>query len=474
MSRLRDFRFGFLCCRKGANEPSGTDDTWAAVKQLWAEHRIGEFVLWIHPDLPLMRRSSARQEMLVLGDAFSFDHRPLAAVADDLQGDDPWPVLDELGGRFAVLMISGDRCRVAHDAFGARSIFYLADKGFAVASHTALLAHAYNIGRSEAIARYIRRPEFRRRTVKYLPGDTTLYDRIYALAPNNYLDSRDNRAHRYWPVRELKCIGIDDFYREVDRYFAAFVPFVVSRYLPIFGITGGVDSRAVFAAFRRCGVRFRGLTWHASNLGADERPVIDEIVLRLGLDHVYVNPTEYPSSEIGVFAGRASGNFRGDSALSVAIAAIFGSLPSAAFVRGYGGEIMRGFYNLRARPIQDFREESLVHAYGSSLRRTRPSDEYKALCASIFDDFRKRANYAGLEEFGYDPNDIFYWEHRMGMWGSAKLNEMDPALYSLVGFNSRPLFAAAFGLAAEQRLSKDLLKGIVRRNDDLLASIPYA
>lgn len=474
MSALLDFRFGFLCYRKGANEPSGVDDTWTAVRQSWAEHRIGEFVLWIHPSLPIMRRSSERQEIVVLGDAFSFDHRPLAAVADDFQRDDPWPVLDELGGRFAVLVISGDRCRVAHDAFGSRSIFYVAGEGFAVASHTALLAHVYNFGRSKTIAKYMQKPEFRRRTVKYLPGDRTIYDQIYALAPNNYLDSRGNRAHRYWPVSELRRIGIDDFYREVDRYFAAFIPFVVSRYLPIFGITGGVDSRAVFAAFRRYGVRFRGLTWHASNLGRAEKLVIDEIVVRLGLDHLYVDPKEYPSSEIGVYAGRASGNFRGDSSLSEAIAALFGSLPCAAFVRGYGGEIMRGFYNLRAKPIQDFRAESLVHAYGSSLRRTRPSDEYKASCASTFDEFRLRANYAGLEAFGYDPNDIFYWEHRMGMWASAKLNEMDPALYSLVGFNSRPLFAASFGLAAEQRLSKDLLKGIVRRNDDLLASLPYA
>ena len=41
----------------------------------------------------------------------------------------------------------------------------------------------------------------------------------------------------------------------------------------------------------------------------------------------------------------------------------------------------------------------------------------------------ERANYGEeLIRCGFDLNDIFYWEHRMGMWGSAVHNEMDPAV----------------------------------------------
>lgn len=473
MSGLLHFRFGFLCYRK-ENEPFGSDDTWAAIQRSWANHTIGNFVLWLHPRLTMMRRSSASHQIIILGDAFSFDHRPIAAVADDLKEDDSWPLLDELGGRFAVLVVSGDRCRVAHDAFGARSVFYAVDMGFAVASHAGLLAHAYSLGRSETIVTYMQRPEFRKRKVKYLPGDMTVYKNVYALAPNNYFDSLDNRAHRYWPTTDIRRITMEEFDQEVDRYFAAFVPFVASRYIPIHGITGGVDSRAVLSAFRHYGVPCQGVTWFANNQSSAEKVVISEIVSRLHLKHHYCDLKEYPASKVGALANRSSGCFRRPSSISEAMAALFGSLPATASVRGYGGEIMRGFYYLRQAPMEDLRAESLMSAYGSSIRGTRVSDEYKDSCTAIFQDFRKRANYDGLEAFGYDPNDIFYWEHRMGVWGSAVLNEMDPAVYSLVGFNSRPLFAASFGLPAEQRLTPDLMKGIVRRYDELLGTIPYA
>jgi hypothetical protein len=267
---------------------------------------------------------------------------------------------------------------------------------------------------------------------------------------------------------------MDDFHSEVDKYFAAFVPFVTARYEPIFGITGGVDSRAVYCGFRRHGVSFRGVTWGAGYLTPPEEPVVKEIVSRLGINHSYLDPRKHPSKTFGIAGGCNSGNFRGASSLTEAMAAQFGDLSAAVFVRGYGGEIMRGFYNLRAKPMQDLQAESLMSAYGSSMRGVAPSKAYKASCTAIFAEFRDRANYGGLESFGYDPSDIFYWEHRMGMWGSAMLNEMDPAVYSLVGFNSRDLFSTTFALPPKQRLTKKLLKDVIFRNDQELAEIPYA
>lgn len=51
----------------------------------------------------------------------------------------------------------------------------------------------------------------------------------------------------------------------------------------------------------------------------------------------------------------------------------------------------------------------------------------------------------------------------MGMWGAAMHNEMDAAVLSLTGYNSRRLYALALGLPREQRLSKDLLRNLTHR-----------
>ena len=67
--------------------------------------------------------------------------------------------------------------------------------------------------------------------------------------------------------------------------------------------------------------------------------------------------------------------------------------------------------------------------------------------------------------FGYEPSDLFYWEHRMGMWGACMLNEMDPAMPSLVGFGPRRLYAAAFGLPDTERFGKELQARLLERDD---------
>ena len=469
---MLEFSFGFLCSGT-ADEPKTTNETWARISKNWAKYTIGEFSIWADPRLPILRRGSNGSDVLILGDVFSLDARPVSTVVDELLGPDPWPVLDCLAGRFAVLIMSSGQCRVAHDAFGSRSVFYLGGNQFAVASHAALLAGAYSVARDERITAYMQRLEFRKRTVKYLPGDMTVYRNMYALIPNNYLDSNSNETRRYWPFEKMKRTTLEQFHVATDEYFAAFVPFVASKYKPIFGITGGVDSRAVYCAFRRYGVSFHGVTWGAGYLQRAEEPVIKAIVELLDIEHTYLDPRDYRSREAGAAAAINGGNFRGPSSLTEAMAARYGDQAAAVFVRGYGGEIMRGFYNLRAKPMQDLLPETLVGAYGSSIRGAKPGPDYKSACADFFDAFRERGNYEGLEAFEYDPNDIFYWEHRMGMWGAAMLNEMDPAVYSLVGFNSRRLYAATLSLDPQRRLKKKLLKDVISRNDKELGAIAY-
>ena len=61
----------------------------------------------------------------------------------------------------------------------------------------------------------------------------------------------------------------------------------------------------------------------------------------------------------------------------------------------------------------------------------------------------------------------------MGVWVSGRLNEMDAALPSLVGFNSRPVFTRAFGMEPRERLTKELLHRVIHRYDEPLASIPF-
>ena len=150
----------------------------------------------------------------------------------------------------------------------------------------------------------------------------------------------------------------------------------------------------------------------------------------------------------------------------------------SVFVRGYGGEIIRGFYNLEARhgkhSIKALTAEELLKAYGSSIRKAREGYAYAKIAQAAFDGFMTRANYdERLSRSGFDLSDVFYWEHRMGMWGAAMHNEMDAAMFAMTGFNSRRMYETAFGLQPEERLTKEVLLRVVRRYDEGMAEIPY-
>ncbi len=105
---------------------------------------------------------------------------------------------------------------------------------------------------------------------------------------------------------------------------------------------------------------------------------------------------------------------------------------------------MRGFYQVHEPGSVDVSVRQLANAYdvnsGSNVTRRllRRHDGKNSISP------RERLS-------GYDPNDMFYWEHRMGTWGSVSLTEADLAMPAMVGYNSRNLFKAFMRLSGPDR-----------------------
>jgi hypothetical protein len=450
------YRFGFLCHH--ASEPPRHP-----LPPAWESRRCEDFVLTTHPETPVEIHGHPAGRVVLVGDAYSQTGESLAAIIGAMVWSDPWPALDRIGGRHAILLLARSELRAAHDAFGSRSVFYVPGRA-AVASHARLLGAAYGLGLSPVVTQFLERPEYLSRPTRYLPGDLTTVENVLALAPNNFWDGV--RTCRYWPARPRRATTLEDFLAAVRAYFDRFVPFVESRYRPVFGVTGGIDSRAAFAPFRG---RFAGVTW-THHFAEAERPVVRELLGRLGIEHQFLRRRKDSGGPLVAAAFEASGGLRPGRVLTERIGEAYGR--GHVFVRGYGGEILRGMPSYEKRML-DFSVHSMRRTYNSGIRKCSPSRDYNAVVDAAFEAFHDRAHYPGLERFGYRAVDHFYWEHRMGMWGAAMLNEMDPGLYALAGFNSRPLYEAAFGLPDSLRLSKDLLRAVVGMYDPALAAISH-
>ncbi len=460
------YRFGF--CAFGLNAiPSNALTFLLTGEKAWDQHCFGGFILLTHPETPLVVHQAEHCTIIIVGHLFpASSGSPVGEAVENLSRAahcNDLTALSDLSGRFAIFLVSKDSVIVANDAFGSRSVFYSTLKPTAIASHSHLLATILDAAPNIDMHRLIKCDEYLRRNVKYLPGDSTLYNGIFSLSPNNAIKLGEVSPFRYWPANNRRETSLDSFYRELGSHFEALSAFLITNYnRPLLGITGGIDSRAICCALSHFSVTYEGVTWLGGYTKDSERPIIDQTIQGLGIRHHFLemdlsNKIFY--NEIRQAAKVNSGSFRGRSVLTAAMARAFGSDSTCCFVRGYGAEIIRGFYNLGKSPLRSLSPDEMARGYGLL---SEDSEEYKFLVVTAFKGFCTRANLTTnpyIEEF--DPNDIFYWEHRMGNWGATMLSEMDAAVHSIVGLNSRRLYECAFGLSKSDRLTKKIFADYV-------------
>jgi hypothetical protein len=472
------YRFGFFCGAAG-ELPSG--DRWEELRLAWRHTQVGELVILSHPEAPLELISGSA---VLIGHAFAAEGNrsvvELLEAAVSVGFDSALhKALDLLSGRFALITTQWGG-RVYHDAVGSRTVFYRLDEPLCVASHAGLIADLLGVA-LDPLAEAIRRePEYRSRSVAYLPGDLSVYDGVRALVPNNYYEISSGRTVRYWPRAAREKTTIEQFSSCVDAYFSSFASYLRdNRLTPVLGVTPGIDSRAIIAAFRHYRVPMKYVTWKGYALPKREWPVVERMAAYLGR-HRYLPEKAQENGEtfhrIIALTEKNVGYSGERPDVPANMYQAFGGWRELVFIRGHGGGLVRGEpYNLIKTPMAEMSVAEFVRIYNSSIRLkppAPPSERYNKLASEAVEQFMARANYEGLKEFGYDPNDLYPWESRLGMWSGSLQNEMDAAMLAMTGFNSRHLFESAFGLELGERRAESTLLDLVRRYDEGLAEFP--
>jgi hypothetical protein len=476
------FRFGFIFMRP---EEVSRAHRLKGFLPGWTSRTLLGWVVVHHPETRIRTYGDESVGLVLLGEAFDVapDGPGVDAICASMlraRGDAFWREFDQLSGRFALLAVTFEGTRVLHDPFGARSLFYRAGGSPAFASHSELLALAFDHATDGLVAELRGLPEYRARGVAYLPGDWTVFSGIYGLTPNNYFDLERGATLRYWPRQRRAETSFEDFFSHLETYLAAFAPHVGNHHTPVLGLSGGIDTRALIAAFRAHGPPIKLVTWIGNYLNDYELPVVNQISRYLDADHRYVNVRDNVDdptfSAVKAIADRNVGRYRGGARLTAHMHRSFNDVSDPAFVRGYGGEILRGFYDIprRSQSRAGIGASELFRMFNDGLR-IRQRERYSEIGHLAFDQFVERAHYdSAVADSGYEISDIFYWEHRMGMWGSVMHNEMDAAMWSVTGYNSRPLYECAFGLKRGRRLKRSLLAEATAKLDPALAAFPVS
>ncbi|NUU33226.1 hypothetical protein [Arthrobacter sp. C9C5] len=448
------YRNGFVVSKSPAEAPSLAG---------WTSVPVGDAYLTLHPETRFVTAAAAGRHLALVGLAFDPERGlyqesdVLAALLDAVANDDDfYAVLDRLAGRFALIVQSDGRTEIYQDAMGSRSVFYSTAGAPIAASHAEIVADLIGARFADFFVPFLTSRNYQQRDVKYLPGVATPYDHVVQLTPNTKLIMPQQKVERFWPRKEM---GPETTNEEATAALVAHLHglrwyLAVNGRRPVLGLTAGTDSRGVFAATKDSSpVIFTYVRSESANLtGSSDARAAAAIAGAYGLEpqvwpihnRLTLNQTDDALSEA---FRRSTGYYRGPGSPWLGRLAQTGAkIKGGLFIRGFGGEVMRGFYQSQEKRITKVNVQQLSNAYdvnaGSHITR------------SFFEDMMERVSLTTESIMGYDPNDIFYWEHRMGTWGSVSMSEADLAMPSIVGYNSRNLFATFMALPQAIRASR--------------------
>lgn len=157
-------------------------------------------------------------------------------------------LLSPCGGRWLIFSRLRGEQRIYPDAGGTRSVFYTAHDnpqgGLWVASQPGLMSDLLGINPMEEVVREFTNANHD----NSWPGEVTPYPGVRQLLPNHYLDMSVHRSRRFWPTSQPDPLEVNKAAAGIHQILNGLIRGVVRRGQTAIPLTGGHDSRAVFAA----------------------------------------------------------------------------------------------------------------------------------------------------------------------------------------------------------------------------------
>ena len=226
----------------------------------WKRYSVcrGTKVLHVHPDLDVVELNEDGRNMIFMGYIYDWqnpEHGNERILQEILKNQGFQNIVEstyEYSGRFVILYEDIEGCSIFHDAGAQREVHYTVDEdGVSCASQLPIMKQFINIEDTEdkeALKLY-RSKDFLR-SKKQWPGEFTIYKNVKCLRPNHYLDMTTGEVFRYWPVKPLKRITLEEASDTVALMLNGFVKACSNRKKLIVPVTAGWDSRLLLAATR--------------------------------------------------------------------------------------------------------------------------------------------------------------------------------------------------------------------------------
>lgn len=373
--------------------------------------------------------------------------------------------LYDMGGRYAVLIHTGGSTRVYHDAHGNRTVYWRLDRGV-VASHYDILARmATGTPDTHPLARL------------RLGGrwEHTDDKNIRALLPNHFLDLESRTATRFFPQHEnpFKSWTAEQRAAEIRRVWRAQLDAVLKLSRPnMMSVTAGTDSRLLMSFIKGHEHEFEAFTYGPKDV-TPGRGRFNDILRRdivrssglaaaAGLRHriLYFDARKSKTLDKGVL-DRNSIHKHGRWLLPLYLENF--TNPRALFYRGNLVETARG-HNYVA-PGADW--HPIVEALLLDRARGHLSAEDLEMCRVATREEMARLESDRLPP-DYRPEDMAYWEVRMGRFMSEVSNETDVAFDVWMPVNHRRILDLFMAYPLHDRYDEAAIFQVIDQENPVL------
>ena len=348
-----------------------------------------------------------------------------------------------LTGRYIFIATVDNATSIVSDLSGFRQIFYYENEGsFYLASQPNLLSYVLDIPKTtnQDFIDFVESPYFKYYQ-NFIVGDQTIFDRVYHLMPNHYIELEPFLIHRYW-INKEKHNSYEEAVEKSAEILKGSQKAISLREQPIQGLTAGMDSRVLLAASKDYLSDF--LFYTSSGDKQSNRNVDLKIGSQLAKEF---DLNYHVISDLGTLRQDIIKKLNVDVSLHKQISKtrtiqyFYDNFPNNINVNGAVSEIAR-------------------HQYGHIDMASTPQELAEKVGYGDFNfvikELEKWLN--GIpEEVKNDMeiSDLFFWEQREGNWAALQKAEQDIALDDFSPFNNRELIMTLYEVDSNKRIPEN-------------------
>lgn len=383
--------------------------------------------------------------------------------------------ISELTGIHVILVRSEGSLYLVQDCSGLKPAYYgHVGTAFYITSHPQLVADIVPVTLDESNDRLIATKTYNIGN-RYLPGDSTRFDELRRLGPNTYLRLRDSvfSVQRFYPTEELHPVAgdasIDDTVTEISNLLNGSLRLVTEKWKrPAIPLTGGTDSKTTLASAHGLYDKFSYFSFHSKPSEVVDAEGAGKICQALALNHVvYPVPDENQNIEdfdaLKAVVNHNTSYFKNMADNEIRKMIVLERLDDFDVeVKSWVSETVRVFmdrkYGIRMPARLRPRHFSIFQTrYLGSPRLLAEADRRNRA-------FLQKTAFTGPPS-GWEESDLYYWEVRMGAWGTSVISALDYAHRVTIPFNNRKLVTRFLQLPRELRKSDEAHRRIMEVGD---------